>query len=76
MAIAGRPDGRRAGSAVVPGPTARCGDDNPKPDWTHVHNELRRPGVTLSLLWKEYREAHPRGYGYSRFCEPYRRWER
>lgn len=47
----------------------------PRPDWAHVHRELRRPGVTLSLLWEEYREAHPTGYGYSRFCELYRRWE-
>jgi hypothetical protein len=46
------------------------------PDWAHVHRELRRQGVTLSLLWEEYRAAHPiDGYGYSRFCELYRRWE-
>lgn len=46
------------------------------PDWAHLHRELRRKGVTLSLLWEEYRAAHPDdGYGYSRFCELYRRWE-
>jgi len=46
------------------------------PDWAHVHRELRRKGVTLALLWEEYRAAHPAdGYGYSRFCELYRRWE-
>ncbi|QFT61808.1 IS21 family transposase [Roseivivax sp. THAF30] len=46
------------------------------PDWAHVHRELRRKNVTLSLLWEEYRAAHPDdGYGYSRFCELYRRWE-
>ena len=28
-----------------------------EPDWTHVHRELRRPGVTLMLLWEEYRAA-------------------
>ncbi|MGA8758628.1 MAG: hypothetical protein WB611_20355, partial [Stellaceae bacterium] len=28
-----------------------------EPDWTHVHHELRRPGVTLMLLWEEYRPA-------------------
>ena len=39
-----------------------------QPDWPMVHCELRRPGVTLSLLWEEYRGAHPEGYGYSRFC--------
>ena len=26
-----------------------------QPDWAHVHRELRRKGVTLSLLWEEYR---------------------
>lgn len=32
--------------------------------------------MTLSLLWHEYRErVGPEGYGYSRFCELYRRWE-
>ena len=47
-----------------------------EPDWAAVHRELRRENVTLSLLWEEYRGAHPDdGYGYSRFCELYRRWE-
>jgi transposase len=35
---------------------------------------LRKKSVTLRLLWVEYREAHPDGYGYSQFCERYRRW--
>lgn len=47
----------------------------PQPDWTYVHAELRRKGVTLSLLWEEYRGVHPDGYGYSRYCELYTRWE-
>ena len=46
-----------------------------QPDWAHIHRELRRKGVTLSLLWEEYRADHPDGYGYSRFCELYTRWE-
>ena len=45
-----------------------------QPDWPAIHRELRRPSVTLSLLWEEYRGAHPEGYGYSRFCDLYRRW--
>lgn len=40
-----------------------------------MHAELRRKGVTLLLLWQEYREVHPDGYGYSRYCELYTRWE-
>jgi len=46
------------------------------PDWNHVHAELRRRGVTLVLLWEEYRAAHPDGYGYSRFCDLYIAWRR
>jgi transposase len=46
-----------------------------EPDWTEVHRELRRPGVTLMLLWDEYRAANPDGYQYSRWCELYRAWE-
>jgi len=45
-----------------------------QPDWPVIHRELKRPGVTLSLLWEEYRAAHPDGYGYSRFCDLHRRW--
>jgi transposase len=46
-----------------------------EPDWAHTHHELRRPGVTLMLLWEEYRQSEPGGYGYSRWCELYRGWE-
>jgi len=46
----------------------------PLPDWTKIREELRRKGVTLKLLWQEYRQTHPDGYGYSQFCELYRRW--
>jgi transposase len=46
------------------------------PDWSHLHQELKRPGVTLALLWEEYRAAHPQGYSYSQFCERYRQWVR
>ena len=47
----------------------------PEPDWASLHRELRRPGVTLMLLWQEYRAGAPEGYGYSRFCELYDEWE-
>ena len=30
--------------------------------------------MTLSLLWVEYRQEHPEGYGYSQFCYHYRQW--
>lgn len=33
-----------------------------------IEKELSRPHVTRYLLWQEYRESHPDGYGYSQFC--------
>ena len=39
------------------------------PDWGKVHQETKKAGVTLQLLWEEYRAKHPEGLGYSRFCE-------
>ena len=47
----------------------------PLPDWVEVHRELRRKGVTLQLLWMEYRERHADGYGYTQFCRHYRSWQ-
>ena len=43
-------------------------------DWSHIHRELKRPGVTLQLLWHEYRQTHPQGYQYTWFCQHYRTW--
>jgi transposase len=39
-----------------------------------IHRDLKKKGVTLSLLWYEYRQAHPDGYQYSQFCHIYRSW--
>lgn len=46
------------------------------PDWAEVHHELKRKGVTLFLLWHEYKTAQSTGYGYSSFCALYRQWAR
>ena len=44
------------------------------PDWAIVHQERKRKGVTLLLLWQEYKAATPEGLQYSSFCEAYRTW--
>ena len=46
----------------------------PLPDWAMVHQELKRKGMTLALLWHEYKSAHPEGIQYSQFCAHYRRY--
>ena len=46
-----------------------------EPDYFQVHQELKRKGVTLQLLWAEYVARHgERAYRYSRFCGRYREW--
>jgi len=51
--------------------------DRAQPDFEHIHREMRRKGVTLMLLWQEYKAAHPDdGYQYTQFCEWYRRYQR
>lgn len=44
------------------------------PDWQYIHEELKRPHVTLELLWQEYKEQNPEGYQYSWFYELYSQW--
>lgn len=56
-------------------PPPQVGAERPVPDWADVQRELRRKGVTLQLLWLEYRAVHAEdGYQYTQFCEHYRRW--
>jgi transposase len=57
-------------------PAAAKDEQRPLPNWAEIHRELKRPGVTLQLLWQEYREQHPSGYAYSRFCDLNRDWEK
>ena len=46
-----------------------------EPDYAVVHQELKKKGVTLTLLWQEYRQAvGERGYQYTAFCTRYRDW--
>ena len=63
-----------AGLEVKLYPVRAGSGKRPQPNFKHIHLELGRPGVTLALLWEEYRSAHPNGYGYTRFCDLYREW--
>src|SRR5487761_49621 len=47
-----------------------------EPDWSHIHTEMKGRGVTLALLWEEYRGEHAQGYAYSWFCERYSDWRK
>lgn len=56
-------------------PPPRSGAARPLPDWQQVHDELKGRGVTLFVLWEEYKATHPDGFQYSRFCDLYRAWK-
>jgi transposase len=60
---------------LFPPPVLVPGEARPVPDWREVHRELKsRKGVTRRLLWLEWREAHPDGWGYSQYCWHYEQW--
>ena len=44
------------------------------PNWSNIHQELKKKGVTRQLLWEEYFEQHPESLSYSQFCHHYRSW--
>ncbi len=46
----------------------------PLPVMAELRTELQVKGMTLMLLWQEYKERYPEGYQYSQFCDIYRRW--
>jgi transposase len=59
---------------LFPSAQINYGTKRARLDWQHIHRELRRKGVTLMLLWQEYKAQYPDGYQYSQFCHLYRQW--
>jgi transposase len=47
-----------------------------RPDFGHLHHEMRRKGMTIMLLWQEFVEHHPgaRVHQYSQFSVNYRHY--
>ena len=71
-------DDRRLEEALFPArPEATGRRRQVQPDFQSIRQELQsHKHLTLQLLWEEYRQTHPDGYGYSRFCDLYREWRR
>lgn len=55
-------------------PVSAAKTERARPDWEQIHRELRKKGMTLRLLWREYRDQYPEGLGYSQFCNYYQRY--
>lgn len=46
-----------------------------EPDCPKLHQELKKKGLTLQLLWEEYKEVYiEKSYSYPHFCRYYRDW--
>jgi transposase len=45
--------------------------DRPLPEFEYIHQELKKPGVTMYLLWQEYKQGNSKGYEYSQFRKYY-----
>lgn len=60
--------------ALLYPPPPQVEGQRPEPHWPTVRRELSRKGVTLDLLWNEYKPEHPDGYAYTWFCTHYSRW--
>jgi transposase len=69
-------DDHQLEALLYPPPSAVASEQRPVPDWAVVHRELRRPNMTLALLWEESRggTGAQDGFGYSWFCTLYREW--
>jgi len=50
--------------------------EKPMPDVELIHKEIAKKGVTFELLWYEYKEIHPDGYGLSQFKEHYYKYKK
>ena len=44
-------------------------------DFQGIQDALRKKGITLFLLWEEYKQANPKGVSYSQFCRLYQDWQ-
>jgi transposase len=71
-------DEEKLENALFGSPEKRTADaTKAAPDFAALHEQKQKHRhLTLQLLWEEYKQANPEGYGYSRFCELYQRWVR
>ena len=51
-------------------------DERPEPNLKNIHKEMQRKGVTLTLLWEEYKTEHPDGLMFTQFCKRYRQFRK
>jgi len=64
---------KELGSIIYP---QSKGQEKAEPDFQYINQEIKKKGVTLNLLWEEYKIIYPNGYMYTQFCTKYREWRK
>ena len=64
-------DAKELGSIIYP-----PSDDTVKaePDFEYISQQIKKKGITMFLLWEEYKLANPQGNMYTQFCAKYREY--
>lgn len=50
--------------------------ENKGMDFSYIHSELAKAGVTLRLQWEEYKRDYQKGHQYSQYCFHYQQWRK
>ena len=64
---------KELGSIIYP---PAKGKKKADPDFAYIDQEIKKKGITLFLLWEEYKAAHPDGCMYTQFCTKYREYRK
>jgi len=68
-------DDQQLTQLFYPSPVINTPTEQQTPDFSDIHRELRRKGVTKYLVWEEYAQQYPnRCYSYSQYCRLYASW--
>lgn len=67
---------KELGSLLYPPKVTAEGEVCPEPDLMYIHKEIQQKGMTLTILWEEYKEQHPNGLMYTQFCARYRKFRK
>lgn len=68
-------DDNQLARLFYPGADTRGSTRYQIPDWSVIHQELKRKGMIRQLLWEGYTQQYPnRCYSYSQFCDRYNHW--
>jgi transposase len=66
-------DTKELGSIIYP---PKEGKNKAEPDFAYIDREIKKKGITLFLLWEEYKLVHPDGCMYTQFCTKYREYRK